>query len=63
MAFANREAAVILAKELNRHAGGFWFYKVEQHIDRRRWIAVREPPSRRMRRRATAKRGALLATG
>ena len=62
MAFSNREAAVIVANELNRRSGGLWFYKVERHIDHRRWITVRNPqPSN-----ATAdyaKRGALLAAG
>jgi hypothetical protein len=42
MAFTNREAAVNLASEMNRRARGLWFYKVERHIDRRRWIAVRK---------------------
>jgi len=41
MPFANREAAVIIASELNAHDRGLWFYKVERHGDRR-WITVRE---------------------
>jgi hypothetical protein len=42
MAFTNREVAVIVANELNRRDRGLWFYKVERHIDHRRWITVRE---------------------
>ena len=33
MPFTNREVAVILASELNRHDPGLWFYRVERHID------------------------------
>ena len=42
MPFSNREVAFIVANELNRHDRGTWFYKVERHIDDKRWIIVRE---------------------
>ena len=42
MPFTSREVAVIAANELNRHDRGIWFYKVERHIDGKRWIIVRE---------------------
>lgn len=42
MAFANREVAVIVANELNWRGRGLWFYKIERHIDHRRWITLRE---------------------
>ena len=42
MPFTNREVAVILANELNGHDPGLWFYRVERHIDNKRWIIVRE---------------------
>jgi hypothetical protein len=62
MAFTNREAAVIVANELNRHAGGVWFYKVERHIDNKRWIVVREPPRSPNATAGYARRGVFLAT-
>jgi hypothetical protein len=62
MAFANREAAVIVANEMNRHAGGLWCYKVERHIDHRRWITVRERPRSSNATAGYAKRGVFLAT-
>ena len=42
MPFTNREVAVILANELNGHDPGLWFYRVERHIDNKRWIIARE---------------------
>jgi hypothetical protein len=42
MPFTNREVAVIVANELNRGGRRLWFYKVERHIDHRRWIIIRE---------------------
>jgi hypothetical protein len=42
MAFTNRGVAVIVANELNGRARGVRFYKVERHIDNRRWITLRE---------------------
>jgi hypothetical protein len=42
MPFTNREVAVIVADELNRHDRGLWFYKVERHIDDKRWIIARK---------------------
>jgi hypothetical protein len=42
MPFTNREVAAILAGELNGHDPGLWFYRVERHIDNKRWIIVRE---------------------
>jgi hypothetical protein len=42
MPFTNREVAFVLANELNRRDPGLWFYKVERHIDDKRWIIVRE---------------------
>ncbi len=42
MPFTNREVAVILANELNGRDPGLWFYRVERHIDAKRWIIVRE---------------------
>ena len=42
MPYTNREVAVILASELNGHDPGLWFYRVERHIDNKRWIIVRE---------------------
>ena len=42
MPFANREVAVIVANELNRHDRGLWFYEVERHIDDKRWIIARK---------------------
>jgi hypothetical protein len=42
MPFTNRDVAVIVANELNRHNRGIWFYKVERHIEGKRWIIVRE---------------------
>jgi hypothetical protein len=63
MAFSNHEAAVILAKELNRRSGGLWFYKVERHIDHRRWITVRERAQPSNAAADYAKRGVLLAAG
>ena len=41
MPFANRELAVIIANELNRHDRGIWFYTVERQIEGKRWIIVR----------------------
>ena len=41
MPFTNREVAVIVANELNRHDRGLWFYGVERHIDEKRWIIAR----------------------
>jgi hypothetical protein len=63
MAFMNRGAAVMLAHELNRRSGGLWVYKVERHIDRKRWIAVRERPQSLKATADYARRGALLAVG
>jgi hypothetical protein len=63
MAFSNYEVAVILANELNRRSGGLWFYKVEPHIDNRRWITVRERPQSSNATADYAKRGVLLAAG
>ncbi len=42
MPFTNRDVAVIVANELNRHNRGIWFYEVERHIEGKRWIVVRE---------------------
>jgi hypothetical protein len=42
MPFTNREVAVIVANQLNRHDSGLWFYQVERHIDEKRWIIMRE---------------------
>ena len=42
MPFTNREVAFVLGNELNRRDPGLWFYKVERHIDDKRWIIVRE---------------------
>jgi hypothetical protein len=42
MPFANREVAVIVANELNRHDRGIWFYTVERQIEGKRWIIVRD---------------------
>ncbi len=42
MPFANREVAVIVANELNRHNRGIWFYTVERQIEGKRWIIVRD---------------------
>ena len=42
MPFTNREVAVILANELNGHDPGLWFYRLERHIDNKRWVIVRE---------------------
>jgi|SRR5208337_3627967 len=42
MPFTNREVAVIVANELNRHDRGIWFYEVERHFEGKRWIIVRE---------------------
>ena len=42
MPFANREVAVIIANELNRHNRGIWFYTVERQIEGKRWIIVRD---------------------
>ena len=42
MPFTNREVAVIVANELNRHDRGLWFYEVERHIDDKRWIIARK---------------------
>jgi hypothetical protein len=44
MPFTNHEVAVIVANELNRHERGMWSYKVERHIDGKRWIIVRDHP-------------------
>ena len=63
MAFSNREVAVIVANELNRHSGGLWFYKVEQHIDRKRWITVRERPRSSNATTDYAERGLFRAAG
>jgi hypothetical protein len=63
MAFSNRDAAVLLADELNRRSGGLWFYKVERHIDRRRWITVRGRPQSSNATADYAKRNAVLAAG
>jgi hypothetical protein len=41
MPFANREVAVIVANELNRHGRGMWFYRVERQIEGKRWVIVR----------------------
>jgi hypothetical protein len=49
MPFTNREVAIIVANELNRHDRGLWFYEVERHIDdKRRFIArnARAPVTR-----------------
>ena len=60
MPFTNREVAVILASELNGHDPGLWFYRVERHIDNKRWIIVREGREfyfrRAMHRQPTEKR-------
>lgn len=42
MPFANREVAVIVANELNRHDRAIWFYTVERQIEGKRWIIVRD---------------------
>ena len=42
MPFTNREVAVIVANDLNRHDRGLWFYEVERHIDDKRWIIARK---------------------
>ena len=42
MPFANREVAVIVANELNRHDRGIWFYTVERQIEGKPWIIVRD---------------------
>jgi hypothetical protein len=42
MPFANREVAVIIANELNRHNRGIWVYTVERQIEGERWIIVRD---------------------
>ena len=42
MAFTNREAAVIVADQLNRRSRGLWLNKVERHIDQKRWVAFWE---------------------
>ena len=41
MPFTNREVAVIVADALNRHGRATWFYRVELHVDGKRWIVVR----------------------
>jgi len=60
MPYTNREVAVILASELNGHDPGLWFYRVERHIDNKRWIIVREGREfyfrRAMHRQPTEKR-------
>ena len=45
MPFTNREVAVIVANELNRHDRGLWLYEVERHIDDKRWIIARKAAS------------------
>ena len=45
MPFTNREVAVIVANDLNRHDRGLWFYEVERHIDDKRWIIARKAAS------------------
>jgi hypothetical protein len=47
MPFTNREVAVIVANELNRHDRGLWFYEVERHIDDKRWIIARKGSSQK----------------
>jgi hypothetical protein len=47
MPFTNREVAVIVANELNRHDRGLWFYEVERHIDDKRWIIARKRSSQK----------------
>jgi hypothetical protein len=42
MPFANREVAVIVANELNRHGRGIWFHTVERQIEGKRWIIIRD---------------------
>jgi hypothetical protein len=42
MPFANREVAVIIANELNRHNRGMWLYTVERQMESKRWIIVRD---------------------
>ena len=42
MPFTNREVAVIVANDLNRHDRGLWFYEVERHMDDKRWIIARK---------------------
>jgi hypothetical protein len=42
MPFTNREVAVIVANDLNRHDRSLWFYEVERHIDDKRWIIARK---------------------
>ncbi len=42
MPFANRQVAVIVANELNRHDRGIRFYTVERQIEGKRWIIVRD---------------------
>lgn len=42
MPFTNREVAVIVANELNRHDRGIWLYRVERQIEGKRWIIVRD---------------------
>jgi hypothetical protein len=63
MAFTDREAAVILASELNQRSGGLWFYTVERHIDQRRWMTVRERPQSSNATADYAERRVLLAAG
>ena len=43
MPFTHREAAVIVANELNRRNRGMWSYRLERHIEGKRWIVVRQP--------------------
>jgi hypothetical protein len=43
MPFTHREVAVIVANELNRRDRGMWSYGLEQHIEGKRWIIVRQP--------------------
>ena len=43
MPFTHREVAVIVANELNRHDRGMWSYRLERHIEGKRWVIVRRP--------------------
>jgi hypothetical protein len=55
MPLTNHEVAVIVANELNQHERGMWSYKVERHIDGKRWIIVRDNPGDVFLRAADAK--------
>jgi hypothetical protein len=41
MPFTNLEVAFLVVNELNRQDQGLWLYKVERHIDDKRWTIVR----------------------